>query len=247
MSDGYGATVMIDDNNVTKEKINSIQDKLSEIKDLQLVNKLDIMNLKNEIEKLQFNILSLPPETVKKIQDLVKLSGETKEFEKLKSISNEFDNIKKRLQKVESLKLDEFKTRISAIDQRLDEKYKRIDELVTSLGDLPKVTKMLSEQGKYEKILNEIRSRLDLNNQRLSKLESKKDISEELSYQKSQIMAQIQELSSKLITLSEEVKTPKSLDEIKNRINQIDQRMSKLESNEMKTEERLKKIFKALS
>lgn len=237
MPDRYGASVMIDDNNVIKEKLTSIQDQLSELKDLQIINQLDIINLKNEIEKLGFNALSIPP----------RVSAEKpKEVEKPKDIPSESSNIEKRLQKIEALKLDEFKTRISSIDQRFNEKYKHIDEMVAGLGDLSKVTRMISKQEKIENVLNEIRNRLELSNQRLSKLESK-DISEEISYHKSQIMAQIQELKSKLISLSEEIKTPKSLDEIKSKVTQIDQRLNKLELNEMKTEEKLRKIFKALS
>ena len=84
-----------------EERMKSIRDELEEIKDLQLVSKLDIINLKNEIDQLKFTVLSLPPDADKKINELVDLSNKIENIKNLKAILDDINNLKSRIQKME--------------------------------------------------------------------------------------------------------------------------------------------------
>ncbi len=49
-----------EDNSAKKDKIKELEDRIEEIHDLELVNKLDIVNLKNDIDKLKLGGMPSP-------------------------------------------------------------------------------------------------------------------------------------------------------------------------------------------
>lgn len=54
--------------NDTKERVKSLESQISDVNDLEILNKLDIINLKNEIEKLKMSLggpMEAPPKQEK--------------------------------------------------------------------------------------------------------------------------------------------------------------------------------------
>ena len=92
-------TELISHINSLEEKINTINNNLSEIKDVQLVDKLDIINLKNETEKIRTSTRSITPETQQTIEEVHELADDIKHIKKIKNLEKTINDLKKELEK----------------------------------------------------------------------------------------------------------------------------------------------------
>lgn len=96
--------------NRVEEKINTLKEGMRDIKDLQTVNKLDIINLKNEIEQIKLSIPTLSPENIERVKAMEKLAEKAEKAEeikddvdKLKSDMKKLDMIQKKLAEIEKI------------------------------------------------------------------------------------------------------------------------------------------------
>lgn len=135
-----------------EERLNTISSKLTELEDLQLVDKLDIINLKNEIEKLQLTTSVPDPETLERIRELGKLAEHLEEFKRLKELAGKMDKLMAEVRKMKPEGIEDMIRVVDDIDKRVRkietqgpgikpgearEYAKRIEELRSSLEDLP--------------------------------------------------------------------------------------------------------------
>jgi hypothetical protein len=101
---------MAEEKETTVELLKAIKDKLSELEDTQLVNKLDIINMKNELDKM--SLTSAPtPETTEKISELAHLAEKSEKFKRMESAIDDIERLKAELEKskptdTEALKLE---------------------------------------------------------------------------------------------------------------------------------------------
>ncbi len=150
MPDGEEAPISLE------EKLNTIMSKLTELEDLQLVNKLDIINLKNEIEKLKLTTSVPSPETIEKIRELGKFAEHVGEFRELKNLADNMDKIMAEIKKTSSGGLEDMIKVVDDIDKRVrkietqglgmkpeeaEEYAKSVEGLKSGLKSLPKGAK----------------------------------------------------------------------------------------------------------
>jgi hypothetical protein len=77
--------------NQIEGKLSLIEEKIGDINDLQIVNKLDIINLKNEIEKIRLASSTLSPEMIETLQHAEEVA---KKLDRVKKIEKMYDEIK---------------------------------------------------------------------------------------------------------------------------------------------------------
>lgn len=112
---------MLEEQGVLEEKLTTLADQLEELKDLELVNKLDIVNLKNEIEQLKYTVLSISPETDKRIRELVELSKNIETLQQIKSLKDDVNGMKYQLQKLQPEMLQDVLNKIRSAPSRPQE------------------------------------------------------------------------------------------------------------------------------
>ena len=79
--------------NTLEQKLTNMESKYADIKDVQLVNKLDIINLKNEIEKIRSANPNLNEETQEVLRDVHELSEEIKNIKDFKNLRKMFNDL----------------------------------------------------------------------------------------------------------------------------------------------------------
>ena len=88
--------------NTLDEKINTINDSMAEIKDMQLVNKLDIINLNSEIKRIGMNAPEITPEMAENLKRISEILENAKVATKWKEMEKDVEAIKYRLVEMES-------------------------------------------------------------------------------------------------------------------------------------------------
>ena len=159
MTDLKGVYMPEGDNDITKEiiahvnsleeKLRLLEDKIKEKDDLITVNKLDIINLKNSVEKLRMSLPEVSPETLARLRDMEKVASkmvDLKEMQKqLKAITSSIDPAKvvagmeqlnKRLESLESMLSVKGKPKMSIRDL-----HKRIGMIEKKTGIINHCTK----------------------------------------------------------------------------------------------------------
>jgi len=129
--------------NTIEEKIESLKDGISEIEDLETVDKLDIVNLKNEIDKIKLSTPQVSPDMLNKLKEMEKLSGKIGKIEKWKKIEADIDAIKSHMKNKDTGTSDEIFSSLELLNQRI----KKIESDVGAKTDkrLQKIEKKLSK------------------------------------------------------------------------------------------------------
>ncbi len=86
--------------NTIEQKVNSLKDTIAETKDMIIVNQLDIINLKNEIDKLRLTTNAVSPESAEMLQNLGKSLEKTKKIDMLDDVINEINKIKQEMKNI---------------------------------------------------------------------------------------------------------------------------------------------------
>lgn len=139
-----------------EERLNTLSSKLTELEDLQLVDKLDIINLKNELEQLKLTTSVPSPETLQRVKELGKIVENVEEFKKLADMAKNMDKIMAGIKEASPEGLEDMIRVVDDIDRRLrkleasapgikPEEAKKyammIEELRSGFRDLPKGAK----------------------------------------------------------------------------------------------------------
>jgi chromosome segregation ATPase len=117
--------------NSLEQQMSTLEEKISELNDLQLLNKLDIINLKNEIEKMRLTVPAVSPETTSMIHELEKLAEKTGDVKKLRDLAGDVDRIEHDIKKLkESSRPSKFPVeKINAIEKRVEENKRKLSEV----------------------------------------------------------------------------------------------------------------------
>ncbi|NIP40947.1 MAG: hypothetical protein GTN39_05525 [Candidatus Aenigmarchaeota archaeon] len=96
---------MPEENASESERLKTIEQKMSSIKDMQNIIELDIMNLKNELEKIKLVSPSpIPPEVEENIVKLEKISKEADVFKKWAQTIDEVKALRSKIMNMEKAK-----------------------------------------------------------------------------------------------------------------------------------------------
>jgi len=112
--------------NRLEQKINSFQETISEINDVELVNKLDIINLKNGLEKLKLTLPSISQEQASNLQEIANLAEGTSVKEilsigkRVDEISNKIGAFEERVAETESHPTDALITEIEFLKRKVE-------------------------------------------------------------------------------------------------------------------------------
>jgi chromosome segregation ATPase len=84
--------------NALEDKIKLLSENIMETGDMVTVNKLDIVNLKNGLEKLKISMPDVSPDTINKLKELEAITENIGEVGRWKNIEKEMDALKSRAQ-----------------------------------------------------------------------------------------------------------------------------------------------------
>lgn len=140
------------DPEVVEEKINVIRDKLEELEDLELVNKLDLINLKNDLERIKLTSQVASPEMGERLVELERLASMLGGFKKLEDIMDEINNLRSEIQKLKPVETEKY--------------VKQVEELRAALEKLPKGKVLPLKQ------MEELRKTIEVNEEKIRTLES---------------------------------------------------------------------------
>jgi chromosome segregation ATPase len=127
--------------NKLEEKINTFKESIQEAKDLQTVNKLDIINMKNEIEQIKLSMPTLSTESVERVKVTEKLSERVGKTEKIEA---DIDKLKSYMKKLEPVKLKEVFAALDTLQQKMNELEKGTPKKAARVS-IPKEIRSLSQ------------------------------------------------------------------------------------------------------
>ena len=107
-----------------EDKLKEIEESLEELRNLQLLNQLDIINLKNQIDTKKFVTTGLSQEDEIRLKSLVKLAQDSKELEKIRRVNTELQTLKEFINQSniggQQAVLSSIKKEFSSIEERLE-------------------------------------------------------------------------------------------------------------------------------
>lgn len=80
--------------NVVEKKIKDLREDISQIRDAELLNKLDLMNLSDKVERIKLSVPDISPETKEELEEISDL---VKKMEEMKDLHQELEEIEKTL------------------------------------------------------------------------------------------------------------------------------------------------------
>ena len=102
----------------SRELLKAIKDKLSELEDMQLVNKLDIINMKNELDRI--SLTSAPSsETLEKLTQLAKIAEKADVLKKVEKSQAELEKLKSELEKVTPADIQSMKMELEKLRKKM--------------------------------------------------------------------------------------------------------------------------------
>ena len=161
---------------------------LGEYHDVQLVDKLDIVNLRNEIEKIRLVVPSLAPENEERFAVIMDLAQRAEKIKVLEKLADDVKELQKQMRNSKTIDTRSFQdqvallmTRISQMEQggqsskllesfaaHLDQLEKRLDQKPAATGaagipqkDLSLLLKKIEQQEKTQQALIETMGELE--------------------------------------------------------------------------------------
>ncbi len=186
--------------NGKSEVLKSILDKLTELEDLQLVNKLDIINVKNELDKA--SLTGGPsPDTSGRIEELSRLIEKSGNLKKAEKLVGELENLRSEILK--GRKTEPVKAQVN-----LNGITREIESLKEKIGGLEKRKVTVTEKTDD--------SELDELRERISRLESAKPRETKapeagIPRNITERMDEIEDISSEIESLRKQLEEQKTL------------------------------------
>ncbi|RLI98464.1 MAG: hypothetical protein DRO99_00675 [Candidatus Aenigmatarchaeota archaeon] len=138
--------------NTVEDKINLVKDSIAETEDLIMVNKLDIINLKNQIEKLKLSTPEVSPETLNKLRSIEEVADKL-QIDKWKNMEKDIEGIKSYLKKTGGRDMDDVTASLQLMDQRL----KKLESGSVTKSDHKVVIK---KHDNHEKAISDLHKRV---------------------------------------------------------------------------------------
>ena len=101
--------------NSLEQKINMLKEEISEENDLQTVNRLDIINLKNEIEKIKISVPVLTPDIADKLKGMEKLMNKQDYTSNTQKMADDIEQLKKLVRGISPEAIEEIQGEISSL------------------------------------------------------------------------------------------------------------------------------------
>jgi len=101
--------------NNLEQKINMLKEEISEENDLQTVNRLDIINLKNEIEKIKISVPVLTPDIADKLKGMEKLMEKQDHTGNTQKMADDIEQLKKLVRGISPEAIEEIQGEISSL------------------------------------------------------------------------------------------------------------------------------------
>jgi len=117
---------------------------LAEYHDIELVDKLDIVNLRNEIEKVRLVIPSLAPENEERFAAIMDLAQRTDKLKALQDLSNDVKELKKHIQNSKKIDNEGIQNQVAVLMDRVAQMEqggpatKLLESFAAHLDDLEK-------------------------------------------------------------------------------------------------------------
>ncbi len=148
------------------EVLKSIKDKLAELEDMQLVNKLDIINVKNELDRA--SLTGGPSETSEKLEELSRLVEKSEKLKTAEKLVEELQELKSELGKgapagTGSMNLDPLRREIEDLRSKVAELQRTRASASGKKVEAPELQELRERTGRLEgrmKELSEMKGRI---------------------------------------------------------------------------------------
>ncbi len=179
-----------------------LQDRITQIEDLQKITQMDILNLKNEIDKIKISSPSpLPIETEEKIAELEKIAEDIDTFRKWKKTVDEVKFLREKVASLSGLKTGDIKS--------MPEKADKIDSAMEEISSL---------KGEIEKLKEESASGSSLKSRVMGE-DRARELSETIENTRKSLLGRIEEMEIKLSHVKDMVhETKKTRGKLRSRI-----------------------------
>lgn len=151
--------------NQIEKKIIEIHEKTEELEDIETVNKLDIINLRNEIDKISMALPNISPEVMVKFESIEKLADEVKDADEWRKVIKSIRKVEEDLKKERSPEFEKLKQQLYFISQRVGELERDYEPKKTA--DVIEIKDNVKD---LEEKLRDLRSTINSNKGRISKI-----------------------------------------------------------------------------
>ncbi len=148
--------------NSLEEKIGSLNESITESRDLSMVNKLDIINLKNQTEKIKLSLPNISPDMIRKMRQLEDMPGGRRGSEKMKAIEKEIKIIKSRLGDANQRNLNDIAAGMEFINQRLDKFESAMKQARKKSSGVHSLPKLADKSREHSKAIKSIHKKLGM-------------------------------------------------------------------------------------
>ncbi|MBM3304116.1 MAG: zinc-ribbon domain-containing protein [Candidatus Aenigmarchaeota archaeon] len=131
--------------NSLEQKINMLKEELSEANDLQTVNRLDIINLKNEIEKIKISVPVLAPDIADRIKGMEKLMEKQDHTGSIQKMIGDMEQLKKAVRGISPETIEEMQSEISALYEMVSRRQPQEQAGAQPSKEVAELKKQLAE------------------------------------------------------------------------------------------------------
>jgi chromosome segregation ATPase len=132
--------------NTLEKKINLLNENITETEDLVTVNKLDIVNLKNAIEKMKISMPEVSQDTINRLKELESVTENIGQIGRLKNMENEIESLKSAIRGTKQKGLSDVVAGMEFISQK-------IEKMESELKDM--------KRKKHEKAIGSLHKRIE--------------------------------------------------------------------------------------
>jgi DNA repair exonuclease SbcCD ATPase subunit len=147
-----------------EQKLNSLKDELEEQADLQTVNRLDIINMRNELDKVKMSVPALTPELAERVKEIEKLVSKQDRKDALARMADDLEKVKAALKTFNPEEIRELRSEVEALSaaasrpgarqphgKELEELKKRVENIAASaeVAKCPKCGNPLKPGAKF--------------------------------------------------------------------------------------------------
>jgi chromosome segregation ATPase len=115
--------------NSLEEKIKTLNDNVDETEDLVTVNKLDIVNLKNSLERIKISMPEVSPDTLSKLRNVEKITENMKKMESLDRIEKDIEVLKSQKGATKEKGLNDVVAGLEFMNQKIEKLESKMNEM----------------------------------------------------------------------------------------------------------------------
>ena len=121
--------------NALEDEIKLLSENISETEDLVTVNKLDIINLKNGLEKMKISMPEVSPDMINKLKELESITGNIGQLEKWKNMESEMKSLKSNVLGTKQKGMNDLMAGLEFMNQKVAELESDLKDMKTGKHD----------------------------------------------------------------------------------------------------------------